>query len=67
MALQRDCISGQERMWAPDVGGGTEVGFQYEWGAAGRSRLWSGCSPGEKLEAGIGTGSEAPLATLTSD
>lgn len=54
-------------MWAPDVGGGTEVGFQRGWGAAGRSRLWSGCGPGEKLEAGIGTGSEAPLATLTSD
>lgn len=54
-------------MWAPDVEGGTEVGFQRGWGAAGRSRLWSVCGPGEKLEAGIGTGSKAPLATLTSD
>lgn len=41
--------------------------FHHRWGAAGRRRVSSGCTPGEKPEPGTRTGSEASLATLTSD
>lgn len=37
-------------MQAPDIGGGIEVILLHKWGAAGRRRLRSGCSPREKLE-----------------
>lgn len=65
--MHKDYTSGWEGLQAPGIRGGIEVTFQHRWGATGRSRLKSSCTPREKLEPETRTGSEASLDTLTSD